>query len=119
MTDIPTDTIPALLLRIGQRLGLRITTEREAPAVVSALLQDCWWTNIDIVTDWAIDETWRQLLRGELPALTPFALQAIPCSPELRHAVARRWALEFERRILHIREFEQAERPVAWAYWMR
>jgi hypothetical protein len=104
MPPVPIDPGDTLL-EIGRRLGLRITERREAPTVIHHLLQSCFWTNLDILIDWALKETERQLDAGEVPALSPFAISGLPAPLELRLRVAKAWAGKFDERARPAREF--------------
>lgn len=69
------------------------------PYLAHSLMQQCSWSNLNALFEKVITNTERELSQGKDVSVSPFALQSIPCSMELRLRVARHMAAKAEKRV--------------------
>jgi protein O-GlcNAc transferase len=74
------------------------------PYLAHSLMQQCSWWNIEAVFDTVVKNTERQLAAGVDVTISPFALQSVPCSMQLRLDVARHMSRKVSRRVANIKE---------------
>ena len=69
------------------------------PYLAHSLMQQCSWSNINALFEKVITNTERELALGKDVSVSPFALQSIPCSLQLRLDVARHMSEKANKRV--------------------
>jgi protein O-GlcNAc transferase len=98
------------LLQLLSRHDEAVTAFREAlnrnvdnnvvyPYLAHGLMQQCSWDNLEAIIARVIENTEREIQRGAGVSISPFGLQSMPASPELRLQTARHVAKRAEREV--------------------
>ena len=87
-----------------QALVVRPDNQDIYPYLAHSLMQTCAWSNLEAVTAKVIDNVEREIGKGSHVSVSPFGLQGMPASMELRHKVARHVSAKAAAKINDIRK---------------
>ena len=73
----------------NQALVVRPDNQDIYPYLAHSLMQTCAWSNLEAVTAKVIENVELEVGKGSHVSVSPFGLQGMPASMELRHKVAR------------------------------
>lgn len=103
------------LLQLLSRHDEAVTAFREAlnrnvsnnvvyPYLAHGLMQQCSWDNLEAIISRVIENTEHEIARGQGVSISPFGLQSMPASPDLRFRTAQHVARRAEREVQDTRK---------------
>ena len=88
----------------NQALVVRPDNQDIYPYLAHSLMQTCAWSNLEAVTAKVIENVKAEVGKGSHISVSPFGLQGMPASMELRHKVARHVSAKAATKVSDIRK---------------
>ena len=88
----------------NQALMVRPDNQDIYPYLAHSLMQTCAWSNLEAVTAKVIENVESEVGKGSHISVSPFGIQGMPASMELRHKVARHVSAKAAAKISDIRK---------------
>ena len=88
----------------NQALVVRPDNQDIYPYLAHSLMQTCAWSNLEAVTAKVIENVKAEVGKGSHISVSPFGLQGMPASMELRHKVARHFSAKAATKVSDIRK---------------